>query len=181
MLRHMQLKAAKIFARRRVRRSAEEGREVPHVANVVPLGVFAEPARRHVVDHALPQRADGLVRHRESSCLAWVEPHDLETGSRLRVGPVLRVLAALAASTARAVSFAGGILPLRGDHWTAGLLDSAGDLLCPLYVDSGPSSPGCVDSCHRWGARGIDLRSIFFKPTYPLPRQRRNRTDGQTI
>ena len=31
-----------------------------------------------------------------------------------------------------------GILPLRGDHWTAGLLDVHRDLLCPLYVDSGP-------------------------------------------
>jgi hypothetical protein len=33
--------------------------------------VLIETARRHVVDHALAQRADGLVEHRESSCLAW--------------------------------------------------------------------------------------------------------------
>ena len=39
-----------------------------------------DPARGHVVDHALTKRADGLVGHRESSCLPWVEPHDLETG-----------------------------------------------------------------------------------------------------
>jgi hypothetical protein len=67
----MQLKAAKIVARRRVRRPAEEGREVPHIANVVLLGGFTKPPRRHVVDHALPQWADGLGGHRESSCLAW--------------------------------------------------------------------------------------------------------------
>ena len=71
LLRHMKLKAAKIVARRRIRRPAEEGREVPHIPNVVRLRLFAEPARRHVVDHALPQRADGLVGHRKSSCLAW--------------------------------------------------------------------------------------------------------------
>jgi hypothetical protein len=71
LLRHLKLKAAKIVARRCIGRPAEEGREVPHVAKVVPLGVFAEPARRHVVDHALPQRADGIVGHCESSCLAW--------------------------------------------------------------------------------------------------------------
>jgi len=70
LLRHMQLKAAKIIARRCSRRPAEEGREVPHVANVVLLGGFTKPPRRHVVDHALPQRADGLVGHCESSCLA---------------------------------------------------------------------------------------------------------------
>src|ERR1700733_6798420 len=54
------------------------------IPNVVPLGVLIETARRHVVDHALAQRADGLVEHRESSCLAWgSKPHDLETERRL--------------------------------------------------------------------------------------------------
>ena len=71
LLRHMQLIAAKVLARRRVRRPAEEGREGPHVPDVVLLHLLLEPARRHVVDHALTQRADGLVGHRESSCLAW--------------------------------------------------------------------------------------------------------------
>jgi hypothetical protein len=71
LLRHMQLIAAKILARRRIRRPTEEGCELPHIANVVPLRVFAEPARRDVVDQALTQRADGLVGHSESSCLAW--------------------------------------------------------------------------------------------------------------
>jgi hypothetical protein len=62
-LRHMQLIAAKVLARRRIRRPAEEGCELPHTANVVPLRVFAEPARRDVVDQALTQRADGLLGH----------------------------------------------------------------------------------------------------------------------
>ena len=71
LLRHMQLKAAKVLLRRRIWRPAEEGREVPDVPDVVLLDFSVEPARRHVVDHALTQRADGLVGHRESSCLAW--------------------------------------------------------------------------------------------------------------
>jgi hypothetical protein len=36
-LRHMQLKAAKVLARGRVWRSAEEGREGPDVPDVIPL------------------------------------------------------------------------------------------------------------------------------------------------
>ncbi len=81
----MQLIPAKVLGRRLVRRPAEKSREVPHGPNVVPLGVLAEPARRHVVDHALPQGADGLVGHRETSCLAWgCEPHP-ETGPSPRV------------------------------------------------------------------------------------------------
>src|ERR1700733_8940652 len=80
----MQLKAAKVLLRRRIWRPAEEGRKHSHIPNVVPLGVLIETARRHVVDHALAQRADGLVEHRESSCLAWgSKPHDLETERRL--------------------------------------------------------------------------------------------------
>jgi hypothetical protein len=71
LLGEMQLIAAKVLGRRLVRRQAEENREVLHGADVVSLGILGEPARRHVVDHALTQRADGLVGHRESSCLAW--------------------------------------------------------------------------------------------------------------
>src|SRR5208282_2680879 len=37
--------------------------------------------RRHVFDHALAQRADGLVGHGDSSCLTrGYEPRDPETG-----------------------------------------------------------------------------------------------------
>jgi hypothetical protein len=63
LLRHVQLIAAKVLARRRARRPAEEGCELPHVTDVVPLRVFAVPASRHVVDQALAQRADGLLGH----------------------------------------------------------------------------------------------------------------------
>jgi hypothetical protein len=66
----MQLKAAKVIARRRVRRTAEEGREGPDLPDVGLLHFLAVTARRHVVDHALTQRADWLVGHSESSCLA---------------------------------------------------------------------------------------------------------------
>src|ERR1700722_7258388 len=71
LLGQMQLISAKILLRRRIWRPAEEGRKHSHIPNVVPLGVLTETARRHVVDHALAQRADGLVEHRESSCLTW--------------------------------------------------------------------------------------------------------------
>ena len=46
LLRHVQLKAPKILARRRIRRPAEEVCELSHIANLVLLRVFAEPARR---------------------------------------------------------------------------------------------------------------------------------------
>jgi len=42
LARHMQLKAAKVLPRRHIWRPAEEGREGPHVPNVIPLGVFGE-------------------------------------------------------------------------------------------------------------------------------------------
>ena len=70
-LRQMHLKAAKVLARGGVRRAAKKGREGSDVPHVVFLHLLLDPARRHVVDHALAQWADGLVGHRESSCLAW--------------------------------------------------------------------------------------------------------------
>src|SRR5208283_1964601 len=85
LLRQMQLKAAKVLLRRHIGRPAEEGRKGSDMPDVVFLHLLLEPARRDVVDHALTQRADGLVGHRESSCLAWVEPHDLETGPGSRL------------------------------------------------------------------------------------------------
>ena len=56
-LRLVQLEAAKILSRRRVRRPADEGRERPHVANVVVARLLGEAAHPHVLDHARPQRA----------------------------------------------------------------------------------------------------------------------------
>src|SRR6516162_1615578 len=80
LLRHVELISAKILARRRVRRLAEEGCEPPHVPDVVVLNLLLEPPRRHVVDQALTQRADGLLRHRKLLSRMGFEPHDLETG-----------------------------------------------------------------------------------------------------
>src|SRR6516164_5180115 len=79
----LQLEAAKILARRRIRRLAEEGRKLPHVANVVPLRVFAEPARGHVVDQALTQRADGLLGHRKLRSRMGLNPTILRQGRAL--------------------------------------------------------------------------------------------------
>src|ERR1700730_2692365 len=47
-------------------RAAEESREVFDVTDVILLDLLREMTRRHVFDHALAQRADGLVRHRDS-------------------------------------------------------------------------------------------------------------------
>jgi hypothetical protein len=71
LLGQMQLISTKFLSGRGIRRTAEKDREVPDVPDVVFLYLLLEPARRHVVDHALTKRADGLVEHREDSCLAW--------------------------------------------------------------------------------------------------------------
>jgi hypothetical protein len=61
--RHMQLKKAKVLARRRVGRAAEKNCEVLDVTDVILLDLLLEMTDRHVFDHALAQRADGLVDH----------------------------------------------------------------------------------------------------------------------
>src|SRR5271157_468259 len=99
----MQLIAAKVLARRRIRRPAEEGCELPHIANVVPLRVFAEPARRDVVDQALTQRADGLLGHRMLLSRMGLNPTILRQGRAFGSSLLARPLRALAAPTARAV------------------------------------------------------------------------------
>ena len=106
MLGEMQLISTKVLARGGIRRTAEKGREVPHVPDVVPLGVFGEPTRRHIVDHALAQRADGFVCHRKSSCLAWgLNPTILRQARALASAMDLRLLTLpLAAPTARLLS-----------------------------------------------------------------------------
>jgi hypothetical protein len=60
-LRLVQLEAAQILRRRRVGRPANEGRECPHIANIVVARLLGEAAHPHVLDHARPQRADGPV------------------------------------------------------------------------------------------------------------------------
>src|ERR1700683_2089032 len=71
LLRHMHLEATNVLTRRAIRRPSEESGKAPEVADVILLHFLLEPARRHVLDHALAQWADGLVEHRENSCLAW--------------------------------------------------------------------------------------------------------------
>jgi hypothetical protein len=46
LLRHMQLEAANVLARRGVRRPPEEGGEPSHMADVILLHFLLEPARR---------------------------------------------------------------------------------------------------------------------------------------
>jgi hypothetical protein len=87
LLREMQLAAAKVLGGRLGRRTAEAIREVLHRADLVPLGVLAEPARRHGVDHAPAQCSDRLGGHRESSCPHGVEPHDPQTDASPPVIP----------------------------------------------------------------------------------------------
>src|SRR5450631_589432 len=64
----MKLIAAYVFEARRVGRTAEEGSEVLDPLHVVMLGLRRELADRHVFDHALPQRAYGLIGHGGCSC-----------------------------------------------------------------------------------------------------------------
>jgi len=61
-LRLVQLEAAQILRRRRIGRAADEGRERPHLANVVAVRLLGEAAHHHVFDHARTQRADGPGR-----------------------------------------------------------------------------------------------------------------------
>src|SRR6202166_1644303 len=67
--RQMKLIAAYVFEARRVGRSAEEGGEVLDPLHVVMLSLRRELADHHVFDHALPQRAYGLIGHGGCSCL----------------------------------------------------------------------------------------------------------------
>jgi hypothetical protein len=59
----MQLKTAKILRHGRIRRTAQEGCERPHVPDIVVARLLDEVAHRHVFDHASAQRADGLLTH----------------------------------------------------------------------------------------------------------------------
>ena len=56
------LERAQVLALGRVRRAAEERREVLNVADVVTLRLLAEAADGHVLDHAAAKRADGCRR-----------------------------------------------------------------------------------------------------------------------
>src|SRR6478609_10695857 len=87
----MELIAAYVFEARGIGRAAEENSEVLDPLHVVMLGLRCELADRHVFDHALPQRAYGLVGHGGCSCLdEGCEPliSRQHAPSRYRVGSV---------------------------------------------------------------------------------------------
>src|SRR6202021_562575 len=65
----MKLIASHVFEARGIGRAAEESGEVLDPLHVVMLGLRRELADRHVFNHALPQRAYGLIGHRGCSCL----------------------------------------------------------------------------------------------------------------
>src|ERR1700683_674718 len=65
----MKLIAAHVFEARGIGRAAEESRELLDPLHVVMLGLRRELADRHVFNHALPQRAYGLIGHEGCSCL----------------------------------------------------------------------------------------------------------------
>jgi len=46
-----------------IRRAAEKGRELPDLANVVALGVLAELADDHILNHPPTQRRNGFGTH----------------------------------------------------------------------------------------------------------------------
>jgi len=55
------LETTDILGCRRIRRPLEEGGEAPHEANVIVLRMLSQAAYRHVLKHALTQRADGRL------------------------------------------------------------------------------------------------------------------------
>src|ERR1700726_1315294 len=59
----MQLERAQLFRGRGVGGTAEESREPLDGTDVLALRIGHEPAHVHVFEHALAQRADGLLAH----------------------------------------------------------------------------------------------------------------------
>ena len=54
------LEAPDVVGCRRIGWAFEEPGEAPHGTQIVTLGLLAQAAHGHVLEHALPQRADGL-------------------------------------------------------------------------------------------------------------------------
>jgi hypothetical protein len=57
----MNLETTDILGGRRIRRPPEEGGKVPHEAYVIVLRVLSKAAHRHVLKHALTERAHSLL------------------------------------------------------------------------------------------------------------------------
>jgi hypothetical protein len=66
----MDLEAADVLGRRRIRRPLEEGGEAPDEADVIALRLFPQATPGHVFEHAPTQQCDGrldrLIGHRVS-------------------------------------------------------------------------------------------------------------------
>src|ERR1700758_1485901 len=65
----MQLEAAKILGDGRIRRTSEEGCERLDLPDIVVARLLDEVAHHHIFDHALAQRADGVLAHRGAPCM----------------------------------------------------------------------------------------------------------------
>src|SRR6266851_9931369 len=101
-------------------RPADEGREGLHVPNVVVARLLGKAAHRHVLDHARPQRADGLVGRRgdhwgllsrAEGCWTFNARDRMPRSSRLTAyasPPLPNMLRPRRCPPARAGSFSGG-------------------------------------------------------------------------
>jgi hypothetical protein len=67
------LEAADIFGRRRVRWPPQERGEAPHEPDIVTLSLFPQAAHGHVFQHPSAQRSDGLRN--------WLDGHRVFSSS----------------------------------------------------------------------------------------------------
>src|SRR5215831_11082784 len=80
-LSQVQLESADILERGGLRRSLQKCSEPFAAADVPPLCSRTEFARIHVLDHALPQRADSIRGHRQLPVLRLVRPRSSRQGT----------------------------------------------------------------------------------------------------
>src|ERR1700687_4367975 len=95
----MKLIAAHVFEARGIRRAAEESGEVLDPLHVVMLGLRRELADRHVFDHALPQRAYGLIGH--EGCPVLMKVANPSSQDRTPRGAIVLAASAAAAPLPR--------------------------------------------------------------------------------
>jgi hypothetical protein len=114
-LRLMQLEGAQILGRCGIRRTAKERGEGLDVMDIIVARLLDEVAHRHVLDHALAQRADGLLAHRGASH-PEVDNTPIVGSRRFRHTsmPVVVTAPALCAAPSRASGFVLGSRPVIG-------------------------------------------------------------------
>src|SRR6516162_4991709 len=76
----VQLEAANVIGRGRVRRPLQKCSQPLAAVDVAPLRVRTKLARIHVIDHALAQRGDGVRSH--GKLLSWVRSKHLDPQDR---------------------------------------------------------------------------------------------------